>query len=60
MKNFLLSILLETLPAASESLFRTSGKIFVVVGIIAIIFLCIVFYLIKLDNKISRLENNQE
>ncbi len=60
MKNFLLNILLDTLPQAEESLFRSSGKIYVVVGIIAIIFICIVLYLIRLDKKITKLENPAE
>ncbi|MEI7979912.1 MAG: CcmD family protein [Bacteroidota bacterium] len=35
---------------------RSNGKIYVVVGVIGIIFLGIIFYLIRLDLKISRLE----
>jgi CcmD family protein len=34
-----------------------SGKIYVVVGVISIIFIGIVTYLIMLDRKISKLEN---
>jgi len=60
MKNFLLEILPDIVPQANESLFMSSGKIYVVVGIIAIIFICIVLYLIKLDTKISKLENPSE
>lgn len=37
---------------------RSSGKIYVVVGIIAIIFALIVIYLIRLDSKISKLEKD--
>jgi CcmD family protein len=40
----------------SASMLRASGKIYVVVGIIAIIFLLIVLYLFRLDKKLSRLE----
>jgi len=35
---------------------RASGKIYVVVGIIAIIFILIVLYLFRLDKKLSRIE----
>lgn len=43
-----------------ESIFRTSGKIYVVVGIIVIIFICIVAYLIRLDKKMTKLEKHSE
>lgn len=35
---------------------RSNGKIFVVVGVIAIVFTGIVVYLISIDKKVSRLE----
>jgi len=35
---------------------RSNGKIYVVVGVISIIFLGIIIYLIRLDGKISRIE----
>lgn len=44
---------------AEESLMRTSGKIYVVVGIITIIFLLIVAYLVRLDRKITDLEDKK-
>jgi len=37
-----------------------SGKIYVVVGVLSIIFIGIVVYLILLDRKISKLEKNQK
>jgi CcmD family protein len=37
---------------------RADGKIYVLVGIIAIIFAGIVFYVISTDRRISRLEKN--
>lgn len=58
MKNFLLNIISDV--PVQESLFRQSGKIYVVVGIIVIIFICIVGYLVRLDKKISKLENPSE
>lgn len=36
--------------------FRANGKIYVVVAVILTIFAGIIFYLIRLDRKISRLE----
>lgn len=44
----------------SESLFRSSGKIWVVVGIILIIFALIVLYLFRIDRKITRLEQKRK
>lgn len=38
---------------------RTDGKIYVVVGVIAIIFLGLAFYLIALDRRISKMENRK-
>jgi hypothetical protein len=38
---------------------RSNGKIYVVVAVILTIFAGIIFYLIRLDRKISRLEKNQ-
>ena len=37
---------------------RSNGKIYVVVGVISIIFIGIIIYLIRLDSKISRIEKN--
>lgn len=36
---------------------RSMGKIYVVVAVVLALFLCIVFYLFRLDRKLSRLEN---
>jgi len=38
---------------------RSNGKIYVVVGVISIIFIGIIVYLIRLDVKISKIEKNQ-
>ncbi|MCF8256051.1 MAG: CcmD family protein [Flavobacteriales bacterium] len=38
---------------------RRDGKIYVVVGVIAIIFLGLAFYLIALDRRISKMENRK-
>ncbi|MCX6189652.1 MAG: CcmD family protein [Bacteroidetes bacterium] len=40
--------------------FRQSGKIYVVITVIAIIFTGIISYLIYIDRKISNLENKQK
>ncbi len=56
MKNFILNILLQS---SEESIFRTSGKINIVIGIIAIIFILIVAYLVRIDAKISDIEKKK-
>jgi CcmD family protein len=38
---------------------RSEGKIYVVVGVIAIIFIGIAIYLISLDRRISKMENQK-
>lgn len=40
----------------TESLFRQSGKIYVVISVIAVIFIGIVICLIRIDRKLSNLE----
>lgn len=42
--------------AASQDFMRSTGKIYVVVAVIVLIFIGVVFYLIRLDSKISKLE----
>ncbi|MFL5740562.1 MAG: CcmD family protein [Flavisolibacter sp.] len=37
---------------------RRSGKIYVVVAVLLVIFLGIIIYLVRLDRKLSRLEKN--
>jgi hypothetical protein len=44
-------------PEMADTL-RQNGKIYVVVAIIGVIFAGIIIYLIRLDRKITRLENN--
>ena len=46
----------QTQDVAMADGLRAEGKIYVVVGIIAIIFIGILVYLISMDRKISRLE----
>ncbi len=45
---------------AIEQTFHESGKINVVVAIVTVIFIGIVFYMIKLERKISKLEKNSD
>ncbi len=43
-----------------EDFFSQIGKIYVVVGVLVLIFVGIVFYMITLDRKLSRLEKELE
>jgi len=56
----LLSCTLNTFAQESENLFRSSGKIYVVVSVLVTIFLGIVIYLIALDKRIGTLEKKEE
>lgn len=67
MKRFLLSIILLLLmvfPAFSQemaaneegNIFWQSGKIYVVIAVIAIIFAGIIVYLISIDRKVGKME----
>ena len=56
MKN----ILLQVQHAADLADAQGDGKLMVVVGVISVIFAGIVFYLIRLDKKISHLENDSK
>lgn len=51
------NILLQVQHAANMADAQGDGKLMVVVGVISVIFAGIVFYLIKIDRKISHLEN---
>jgi len=54
----------QALFAQNESmtaeLMRENGKIYVVVGVLVIIFIGIIVYLITLDRRISRMEKSEE
>jgi uncharacterized membrane protein len=47
----------ETGPV--NELFRSNGKIYVIVGVLLIIFIGIVIFLIALDRKIGKLEQRE-
>jgi hypothetical protein len=48
----------ESSPAMADTL-RAEGKIYVVVLVLATIFAGIIVYLVRLDRKIKKLENNK-
>ncbi len=41
----------------SEDFFRSIGKIYVVVAVIVVVFIGIILFLIRLDRKLTKLEN---
>jgi beta-lactamase regulating signal transducer with metallopeptidase domain len=43
----------------AASALRDSGKIYVVVGVVLLIFIGLVIYLIRVDRKVKRLEEAQ-
>lgn len=55
----LITIIPNLLLAQSENpdFLRSIGKIYVVVLVIAVVFICIVFFLIYLDRRLTKLEN---
>jgi CcmD family protein len=61
-KIFLLIALLFPLVAFSQNdvemadTFRNDGKIYVVLAVIAVIFIGLIIYLISIDRKVSRIE----
>ena len=67
MKRLLQTLALMLLPfltLASEvdmaDTMRSNGKIFVVVGVIAIIFVGLVVYLVTLDRRLSKIEKEEQ
>lgn len=66
MKNRLLFLALSFIPfigftqenVEMADIMRTSGKIYVVVGVLLIIFLGIIGYLIFLDKRIKKIEKD--
>ncbi len=43
--------------AESHDFLRNTGKIYVVVGVVLILFLGIIIYLVRLERKIRKIEN---
>lgn len=68
MKKNLLLLFAALLTAASSfaqetemaDAFKASGKIYVVIAVLSIIFFGIVIYLVSIDRKLSKLEKNIE
>lgn len=63
---FLMSLLMPILATAQEingpemaDTFRSNGKIYVVISVIAIVFVCLIGYLIYIDLKLKKLENKK-
>ena len=61
---FLASLLLPFFVKAQEATgvemadaFRSEGKIYVVITVISIIFICLIGYLVYIDMKLRKLEN---
>ncbi|MBL0049776.1 MAG: CcmD family protein [Bacteroidetes bacterium] len=54
--NALISFAQDQAPVEMASELRSSGKIYVVVAVLVIIFAGIVVYLTRLDRKITKLE----
>ena len=48
----------DTKPIEMADAMRDSGKIYVVVAVLSIIFLCIIGYLISLEQKIKAIEKS--
>ena len=62
---FIASLLIPFLGKAQEinsepqmaDTFRSEGKIYVVIAVLSIIFICLIAYLIYIDIKLKKLEN---
>lgn len=59
--SLLLPFIVKAQDVASEpqmaDAFRSEGKIYVVITVISIIFVCLIGYLIYIDMKLRKLEN---
>ena len=56
MLTFFSNIAQTTTEPAMADTFRSDGKIYVVIAVLSIIFICIISYLIYLDIKLKKLE----
>ena len=54
--SFMLSIPVFAQDVEMADVMRSNGKIYVVVAVLVTIFIGIIFYLIRLDRKITKLE----
>lgn len=39
---------------------RSEGKIYIVIGVLMIIFIGFIFYLIRLDRRVTKMENEED
>lgn len=64
MRKYSFITLLLSLAASAQTplddVFYSSGKIYVVIAVLVIIFLGLAFYLFRLDRKITKLEKKNE
>ena len=49
---------MNTEPQMADT-FRSEGKIYVVISVLAIVFTCLISYLIYIDIKLKKLENRK-
>lgn len=49
----------DAAPVEMADAFRSDGKIYVVITVISIIFICLISYLIYIDIKLRKLENKK-
>jgi hypothetical protein len=69
MRTILTLILSLTSPAAvwaqgndieMAEIRRSEGKIYIVIGVLMIIFIGFIFYLIRLDRRVTKMENEED
>ncbi|MDB4656016.1 CcmD family protein [Flavobacteriales bacterium] len=67
MKRFLNLLMLMAMPFLSMAqdvemaeVMRSNGKIYVVIGVIAIIFVGLVVYLITIDRRLTKIEKEEK
>jgi len=65
MKRSLLTLLIVAMSIfahaqGTDSIFFTSGKYYVVVGVLGIIFIGIIVYLVRMDIKLTQLEKREK
>jgi hypothetical protein len=69
MRTILTLILSLTSPAAvwaqgndieMAEIMRSEGKIYIVIGVLMIIFIGFIFYLIRLDRRVTKMENEED
>ncbi len=63
-RNYLISSILVFLPwlvkADSLDFFRSTGKMYSVVAVVLVLFIILAIYLIKLDKRITQVEQNKK